>query len=293
MRRYFLILVLVLGVLRAEDVFGPLPPEETLELPGVAISMEHWDAYFGSDVDGLLVDPCRLLSSLERKEREEFLRQHADDSKIGLRVMIFKTDQRFPSELETLLAPQWSSGEPMALLLYRMGEPDRAELLFDPDLAAELSTTETRRLVGRSAMAAEKKIGALDQLKEFCVQVSIRLYWIEDSLGWVNQSTGEQKVIEPPAEEEVSRSEAVTEAFRKTWESAGLPAMIALSAIICFAVLRWVMRMRRRFRFPEFEMEPRLGGEHAAGIGAVIFFGSTTQSPSAQKSPTADCLGGI
>jgi hypothetical protein len=36
---------------------------------------------------------------------------------------------------------------------------------------------------------------------------------------------------------------------------------------------------------------PRMGGAHAAGIGAVISFGSTTQSPSSQRNEVPDYLG--
>jgi hypothetical protein len=52
-----------------------------------------------------------------------------------------------------------------------------------------------------------------------------------------------------------------------------------------------IARHRARFRFPSFDVPPRLGGSHAAGIGAVISFGSTTQSPSSQRNDMPNYLG--
>ncbi|MBK1827149.1 hypothetical protein [Haloferula rosea] len=285
--------ILSLASLAGAEEFGPSLPEEGLGLPGVAIPADCWPDYFGGPAEDDLVDPQGLLNSRERKDREEFLRYHADDSRIRLRAMIFDHDQRFPSDMERHLEPWLSSGEPTALLLYRMGEPARAELHFSSDLAQEVPRVEVGRLIGQAARAAQEEVGDLDQFKEFCLQVSIRLYWIERSLGWVEEPADTIPVAEPEPIEEASGSELIKEAVRGAWDAGGLPFLVALSSFISFAVLRFIIRSRRRYRFPEFEMDPRLGGAHGAGVGAVISFGSTTQSPSAQKSPTVDCLGGI
>lgn len=54
------------------------------------------------------------------------------------------------------------------------------------------------------------------------------------------------------------------------------------------AVAWW--RSRVRFRFPESEVEPRLGGSHAAGIGAVISFGSPAIPPAMQRKQVPDYM---
>jgi len=293
MKACWLGLVLAFGSLGWAEELGPALPEEGLDLPGVAIPADDWPAYFGDEAGSDLVDPQGLLNSRERKERMEFLQYHADDSKIALEVMIFDEDQRFPSDLDALVEPRLSGAEPKALILYRMGQPDRTEMWFSDDLAEEIPQVEVGRLVGQAARAAEEEIGGLDQFKEFCMQVSIRLYWIERSLGWIDETSEPAPMPIQEVAEEVSRSELVKEAFRGAWNTGGVPLIVALSAFISFSVLRWVIRSNRRYRFPEFESESRLGGAHGAGIGAVISFGSTTQSPSAQKTPTVDCLGGI
>jgi hypothetical protein len=58
--------------------------------------------------------------------------------------------------------------------------------------------------------------------------------------------------------------------------------------ILWCAVAWW--RNRVRFRFPEFEVEPRLGGSHAAGIGAVISFGSSAVPPAMQRNRVPDYM---
>jgi hypothetical protein len=51
----------------------------------------------------------------------------------------------------------------------------------------------------------------------------------------------------------------------------------------------WLKR-RARHRFPEFEVEPRLGGAHAAGVGAVISFASAAVTPASQRDQMPDYL---
>ena len=53
---------------------------------------------------------------------------------------------------------------------------------------------------------------------------------------------------------------------------------------------RPVLRRRARYRFPEFEVEPRLGGPHAAGVGAVISFGRAAPSPAFQREQMPEYL---
>jgi beta-galactosidase GanA len=54
-------------------------------------------------------------------------------------------------------------------------------------------------------------------------------------------------------------------------------------------LLSWIRR-RARYHFPDFEVEPRLEGAHAAGIGAVISFASAAIPPASQKDQVPDYL---
>ena len=49
-------------------------------------------------------------------------------------------------------------------------------------------------------------------------------------------------------------------------------------------------RVRARYRFPQSEVEPRLGGNHAAGIGAVISFANPAIPPATQRNQVPDYM---
>ena len=69
-----------------------------------------------------------------------------------------------------------------------------------------------------------------------------------------------------------------------------LQAAILVSCILTGLITTWALRRRIRHRFPEFEVEPRLGGAHAAGVGAVISFASATVPPASQRDQVPDYL---
>ena len=59
--------------------------------------------------------------------------------------------------------------------------------------------------------------------------------------------------------------------------------------LVALAMGSW-FRHRARYRFPDFEVEPRLGGSHAAGVGAVISFASAAVPPASQRDQVPDYL---
>ncbi len=74
--------------------------------------------------------------------------------------------------------------------------------------------------------------------------------------------------------------------------SAWLPGFLRLSAeplLLAWSAIMW-WKVSARFLFPEFEVEPRLGGSHAAGIGAVISFSSAAIPPARQRDQVPDYM---
>ena len=69
-----------------------------------------------------------------------------------------------------------------------------------------------------------------------------------------------------------------------------VPVASAIFTIVLLCVLKAVLRRRAKYFFPEFEVEPRLGGPHAAGVGAVISFGRAAPSPAFQREQLPDYL---
>jgi hypothetical protein len=65
--------------------------------------------------------------------------------------------------------------------------------------------------------------------------------------------------------------------------------MVLGLSLAAFGMNFWLQR-RARYRFPDFEVEPRLGGAHAAGVGAVISFASASVPPASQRDQVPDYL---
>lgn len=266
---------------------------------------EFLERYFARRPSSYLVDPQDLLTERERKERENFLRYHSGDSQIDLFVLLFDRGQRLPGDIRVEeLGERFFDGEkPSLLVLYFLGEPGQAVLEFSPDLRDRVNSHQGRRLLEHAARRAAEVSSPVSQLDKFCVQVSIQLFMIEQSIG-----LGDGELAEKPQRGDVSddiggsgrevpdeRSPGAefAEAADEAWNSWGLPAAVFAGALVSGWLARLMIGRRRRYRFPEFEVAPRLGCDHAAGVGAKISFGTATRSPSEQKAAPADSLGGL
>ena len=67
-------------------------------------------------------------------------------------------------------------------------------------------------------------------------------------------------------------------------------AAAAVGALMVLWLLALWLRSRARYRFPEIEVEARLGASHAAGIGAVVNFASPAISPANQREQLPEYL---
>ena len=124
------------------------------------------------------------------------------------------------------------------------------------------------------------------------VQMSIRIYWMERMIAG-EPAAGD---VLPPAKPATAKAgQAAEKSAKFLWllELAlrfSIPAAVLLGAFAtAFGFSRW-LRFRARYRFPEFEVEPRLGGAHAAGVGAVISFASAALPPASQRDQVPDYL---
>jgi hypothetical protein len=254
----------------------------------------YWPAYFAERPKTFLVDPQNLLSPADMRERLAFLNYHAGDSSIDLFVYVFGGDQEIPGEVrqEELTERLFSEGRPAAIVFYFMGEPDRTVLRLSPSLAEKVSVAEQRRALESSVMQALAKADPSGQFEAFLVQMSIRIYWIERLMG-----TGEQHAVEIAAPAKVSKSndrksklmELVEPHLEKARQFA-MPAALTSGALLLLLTLRFWLKRRALYRFPDFEVEPRLGGAHAAGVGGVISFASATVPPASQRDQLPDYL---
>lgn len=258
-----------------------------------AVPEEFRKAYFGERPDVFLIDPQKLLSPVDYRERLDFLNYHAGDSQIDLYVYVFSAEQNLPSEVNMagVTTQYFSSGRPAAIVHYFQGNPQRASFHLSPALLAVVSPGEQHRALESSVMQALSKEHAADQIDAFIVQMSIRTYWMETMLN----GTSEDGALASPAKKaEPQEAKAdLLEWLRPHLETASqywVPAASVVAVLLLALGFRLWSQLRWRYRFPELEVEPRLGGAHAAGVGAVISFSSSAAPPASQREQMPDFL---
>ena len=283
-----------------EEPVPAVPPPTAEEIaqaakPSPEVAEKYLEDYFGARPEHFLVDPQGLLSAKDFKDREKFLKYHSGDSEIDLFVYLFDGHQEIPSEVreEEIVERHFSEGKPAVVVYYYLGAPERSDIYVSPLISDAVSAAEQRRALVSSVEEAMEKPDKVAQFEAFCVQLAIRIYWMERAAGLV-RDTPSQPVLRPTvqasAEPEVKHSKMALK-LHEIAAQWGAPAGIMALAISAVIGGVWFARRNLKYRLPVFDVPPRLGGAHAAGIGAVISFGSTTQSPSSQRNEVPDYLG--
>lgn len=259
-----------------EEIAGDREPENP-------VPESFWAAYFAQRPEGFLVDPQKLLKPEQHARQLSFLNDHAGDSTIDFYLYVFDGSQSIPGEVraEELVERCFQSGRPAAVVFYFLGAPERTELRLSPRIAELVPLPEQRRSLQSSVTLATEKSGAVEQLEAFCQQLSIRLYWVERLMkGGAENAATFAPSAETPAKKSSSEKKEKLLAFARLWAP---QAGAVVAALLLLVVLRLWWKAKARCRFPEFDVEPRLGGEHAAGIGAVISFASAALPPGGQR----------
>jgi hypothetical protein len=258
----------------------------TEEIPG-----RYWPAYFDERPREFLLDPQGLLSPINHRERLAFLKDHSGDSAIDLFVYVFKGSQGIPGAVrdEELVERFFSTGRPAAIVYYFMGEAQRSMLRLSPTLAGSVPLAEQRRALESSVMQAVRKGDPSGQIEAFLVQMSIRIYWMERML-----DKGVEKSAPPPAwvgtTKRPDKKWILMEKLRMLSAKGrplAVPVAVLAGALVAALGLNFGLRRRARYRFPEHEVETRLGGAHGAGVGAVISFASAAVPPASQRDQVA------
>lgn len=264
----------------------PEPPPDWV-CSGPVIGPEALVNEYGSDLrDGWLADPQHLLRVTDFREQQEFLAYHASDSGVAIRCLIFDRDDTVPAELEAdrifrVLPPE---RKPTVLLHYFRGAPERARLAADPVLAGVCGPERLEQMRREAVLAAGDHSLPAEALSSFCVQASIQALAIERMLE------------HPPELADSSTTAEVAEVERPPlavfWQERGTLVLASMGmGSVLFGFLFFGVR-RASYGFPDLDVEPRFGAAHAAGVGAVVSFGDTTQSAGSQKERSRDPLGG-
>jgi hypothetical protein len=274
----------------------PPKPEEIAgdDKPSPDILEKFLPAYFAERPKNFLIDPQGLLGPSDYRDRLGFLDYHASDSSIDLFVYVMGGDQTIPSEVraEELIERFFTTGRPALVVYYYLGAPQRSVVYLSPSITDAVSAAEQRRALESSVMQAFEKLKPAEQLEKFLVQMSIRIYWMERMLA--GESTASDTL---PASGPVTASShrATAKSAKYLWmeeiaRKAAVPAGTLVVALLAAIGLNHLLHRRSRYRFPEFDVEPRLGGAHAAGVGAVISFASAAVPPASQRDQVPDYL---
>ena len=251
-------------------------------------------AYFAERPKTFLVDPQGLLSPANFRDRLSFLNYHASDSSIDLFVYVIGRDQEIPSEVreEEMIERFFSQGRPAVIAYYYLGSPQRSVVYLSPSLTDVVSASEQRRALASSVVQAFEKLNPAEQLEAFLVQMSIRIYWMERMIGGATNAVEAVPLATPvpiASEKTLAKNQKI-EWARAIAAQYALPAGATLAFLLAAFALNFWLKRGARYLFPDFDVEPRLGGAHAAGVGAVISFASAALPPASQRDQVPDYL---
>ena len=272
---------------------APDPAEEVVEEPDPPASVipeEFMDAYFEARPEAMLVDPQKLLSNQEYLDQLAFLRHHSSDSEIDLFVYLFDAEQEIPEEVKVreTVGRFFSVGRPATVVFYFLGAPQRSMVVLGPQIDGLVSNAEQRRMLSSSVTKALDKANPVDQLEGFAVQLSIRLYWVEKV--FTGTPVSDRPMVDLPDKPQPEPPEnRLLEWFEvaRVWV---LPVGVGIAGLVAAGCAWLLFRRRLRYRFPELEVVPRLGGAHGAGIGKLVTFGNAGLPPSIQRDQVPDYL---
>ena len=265
------------------------------EKPRDQIPEKFWSSYFGQRPKNYLLDPQGLLDTEDYRNRLGFLKDHAGDSSVDLFVYVFKGNQDIPAKVraEELIEKFFIQGRPAVIAFYFMGEPQRSVIYLSPSILDHVTPAERHHALESSIMKAMELQGAAAQFEAFLVQISIRVYWMEQMMNGSSAGDRQAYLAEHLAQTEQKKKHGLLARLQPIIDRIK-PFMIPVSAVVgVLIVLMGIVNLVRRraiHRFPEFDVEPRLGGAHAAGVGAVISFASSALPPASQRDQTRDYL---
>ncbi len=284
------------ALLTEDPAFVPEPLEPLeLELPRpeeiagdtikpLTIPEKFLTAYFDERPRTLLVDPQGLLSATDFNARLNALEYHVKDSSIDLFVYIFEKDQEIPTDVrsEEVIERFYQEGRPALVAYYYLGAPKRSVLRLSPILAEKIPIGEQRQALENAVLQALEKTETVPQLEGFMTQLAMRSYWMDQII------SGGQPVNEAALQPLVSPMRVKKKSAKAIWlqeqfDRFAMPTAMVVGGLFLLGGLIALFRWKRRYVFPEVEVEPRLGGAYAAGIGAVISFGSAAVTPASQR----------
>ena len=251
-------------------------------------------AYLTVRPNAFLVDPQGLLNAADFQDRLKFLNYHASDSTIDLFVYVIGGDQDFPEERRKREIAErfFAAGRPAVIVFYTLGAPQHSTMDLSPALTSQIPAADQEHALASSIQQARQKLASAEQFETFCVQLSIRIYWMERLISGELPAHIKDLPAAPISQAKAKAAEKKVKflAIQNQMLQFALPAGVVLGLLAMACVFWRIARARARYHFPVLEVEPRLGGNHAAGVGAVISFASAAVPPASQRDQMPEYL---
>ncbi|MFT5470738.1 MAG: hypothetical protein ACI8UO_005869 [Verrucomicrobiales bacterium] len=218
-----------------------------------------------------LIDPQHLLTEQEGEDIEHFLAYHARETAVSVAMLILPSGLNLPAEVSTAeLRRKWFGDEPVILLVYSLGNPGAAEIVWqNAGMPLEAQQAIWSACLSESLVAHDP----FNQVQRFLTELEVRLYWyyVEDQ----PESAPELDLVAWNAESTSPALPVVQKEFNWPILGAGISGFAALIVMIS------IIRRRRSAQpvlLPEIEVCPRLGAPYGGGGHAVINFGTSSES---------------
>lgn len=268
-----------------------LPEDEAAEFYQWENSLNpEWiDQYFRERSEGYLVDPQKLLTMQEERDRRGFLEYHALDTGIRFYFYLFDSEQELPAgeSAQRVADEHFSEGELAAIVFYHLERPVRSQIAYTRSVR-DLIPEENLALPGKAAIEeAMEKSDAISQIESFSIQLSTKLARLERMMG------GGGGAPDLAIQELLSREETTTWGqLRKDpvkfYSVVFGGGMIPVIIVVIFG--RYYADRKREYLFPDAQGSPLMGAPHAAGVGGVISYSSVSLPPSSQKEEVPNYL---
>lgn len=224
-----------------------------------------------------LIDPAALAGEVQQQDLTRFLEFHAHDALIKLHVLILASDQKLPADanLDAMGSGSLAKGT-ACLLVYPLGEPWRARLFLSKTVHDHASVEFLKETARACVTEAVQSSEVHDQLRNYAVELSTRLFWLQKALG----TSPERPTTGQPLAEISCDAPAQPLAG---WETSPLVPVGALGGFMVLGALsRPVLRRLRQWQrlrlqnrvwlLPDVETVPRLGGAFAGGGGGMLCY---------------------
>lgn len=237
-----------------------------------------------------LIDPNNALAETPAEDLRRFLGYHSEQADIPITVLLLEANEKLPAAVEMeSLAQGTLSSRRVALLVYPLGEPWRTRLFLPGAAHQAVSASFLTRMLEACLAEANRTSLPEDQLHDYIVQLSIRLFWLQKELAKSQPSrlafadaaqtpplaeVGTE--VSPPAAASIESGTASSH-FLHLPPASFITIAVLLGFLLAVAARRVIRSAKasikkrhhtRVWTLPDKETPQRLGGAFCGGSGA-------------------------